>query len=76
MSEASSFILSSVVILQTAADSGWTESTTNQRQGTDGPEVNVDNALEDFRSWINQRATQFPSFDHAILFTGYVLIFI
>lgn len=37
--------------------------------------LDADIALKDFRSWVND-TNEIPPHDHAMLFTGYVLLYI
>lgn len=59
------------ILLADRSDSyAWTE--VKKEPGTPRELLNADEALKDFRSWINN-SNELPPHDHAILFTGYNL---
>ena len=63
-------LFAGIVIAKTPSEATWTESIRNQSVVPN--EIPADTALTNFRSWITRNTqTNFPGFDHAMLFTGY-----
>ncbi|KAK3585431.1 hypothetical protein CHS0354_020148 [Potamilus streckersoni] len=63
--------ISGFVIMETPSMYPWTQ--TRREIGREGRyQMNADQALKDFRNWINN-TRYLPKHDHAVLFTGYDL---